>query len=122
MKSFCSRWAVMSLLLLGTGCGVSFNKLPLVTEGPAVSENDIVSGTEVRMHLVVSDEDGDPLSYKWIQSPEAPAGAFSDISVKEPSWVAPPVTSVQTFVLQVVIMDPEHATVVGLTSVLVHPN
>lgn len=121
MESFCSRWAVVSLLLLGTGCGVGFNKSPVVKEGPAVSEEEVVSGTEVRMHLVVTDEDGDPLSYQWVQEPANPAGAFSDISVKEPSWVAPPVSSDQNFVLKVVIMDPEHATLLGLTSILVHP-
>lgn len=122
MKSFCSRWAVMSVLLLGTGCGVSFNKLPVVTEGPVVSAHEVVSGTEVRMHLVVTDEDGDPLSYEWHQAPVDPAGAFSDTSVKEPSWVAPLVTSDQSFVLQVAITDPERAPVLGMTSILVHPH
>ncbi|MFL5345498.1 MAG: hypothetical protein ACJ8AT_11925 [Hyalangium sp.] len=121
MVSFCSRWGVVSLLLLGTGCGVGFNKSPVVTEGPAVSEEEIASGTEVRMHLVVTDEDGDPLSYKWVQEPADPAGSFSDINVKEPSWVAPPVSSDQYFVLKVIIMDPEHATLLGMTSVLVRP-
>jgi len=121
MMSFCSRWAVMSLLVLGAGCGTSFNKSPVVQEGPIVSSNEVVSGTEVRMHLVVTDEDGDPLSYKWLQEPADPAGAFSDITVQEPSWVAPQVTSSQSFLLKVVIMDPERATLLGLTSVLVHP-
>ncbi len=120
MVSFCSRWAVMSLLLLGTGCG-GLNKSPVVTEGPEVSSNDVVAGTEVRMHLVVTDQDGDPLSYKWLQEPGDPAGSFSDISVQEPSWVAPDVTSPQSFLLKVIIMDPERATLLGTTTVQVRP-
>ena len=121
MVSFYSRFCVVSLLLLGTGCGTGFNKSPVVKEGPTVSSGEVVSGTEVRMHLVVTEPDGDPLTYKWVQSPVKPAGAFSDETISEPSWVAPTVPTDQIFTLQVVIMDPERVTLLGLTSIIVHP-
>jgi hypothetical protein len=115
------RWGVVSLLLLGAGCGTGFNRSPEVKEGPAVSSSEVVSGAEVRMHLVATDADGDPLSYKWLQEPAESAGAFSDSSIQEPSWVAPPVSSPQHFLIKVVIMDPERVTLVGMTTILVSP-
>ncbi|WP_224249210.1 hypothetical protein [Hyalangium gracile] len=124
MKSSSSRWAVVALLVvaaLGTGCGTGFNNSPLVTEGPMVSSRDVASGDEVQMHLVVTDKDGDPLVYNWLQEPLAPAGSFSDVTVREPSWVAPEVSSPRTFVLKVTIKDPENATLISWTSILVHP-
>jgi len=121
MNAFSVRWGVVSLLLLGAGCGTGFNRSPEVQAGPAVSSSEVVSGDEVQMHLVVTDADGDPLTYKWLQDPPAPAGAFSDISVQEPRWVAPTVDAPQHFQLKVVIMDPERVTLVGMTSILVSP-
>ena len=96
MSSFCSHWGVASLALgvLGAGCGFGpANNSPIVTEGPEVSLKDVVSGTEVQMHLVVEDEDGDDLAYRWIQAPSEPAGRYSDPSVEEPTWIAPEVTA-----------------------------
>ena len=123
MVSFGSRCRVVSLLLLGalgTGCG-GFNKSPVVQEGPVVSQKDVASGTEVQMHLVVTDADGDPLSFKWLQTPEEPGGEFSDLTVPEPSWVAPEVTAPKQFTLEVIIMDPDRATLLSFTSIQVHP-
>jgi hypothetical protein len=124
MMSLGSRCRVVSLLLLGAlgaGCGTGFNKSPVVQEGPVASEKDVASGTEVQMHLVVTDADGDPLSFKWLQTPEEPGGSFSDITVAEPSWVAPEVTAPQRFTLEVIIMDPDRATLLSFTSIQVHP-
>jgi len=125
MSSFCSHWGVASLLLLGvlgTGCGLgAANNSPVVTEGPEVSLKDVVSGTEVQMHLVVKDEDGDELIYRWIQAPSEPAGLYSDTSVEEPSWVAPEVTEVKSFLLKVSIQDGEGSSLVSWTTIQVHP-
>ncbi|HYH97541.1 hypothetical protein [Hyalangium sp.] len=125
MSVSCSRWGVASLLLvgaLGVGCGLGGpNNSPVVTEGPEVSLKNVASGTEVQMHLVVTDEDGDPLIYKWVQSPPEPAGTYSDTSVKEPSWIAPEVTEAKSFLLQVNIRDGEGSSLVSWTSIQVHP-
>ncbi len=116
----CSRWLVASLLVLGVGCGTGFNKSPVVSEGPEASVSETVSGTEVRLHLVVTDAEGDPLTFQWLQDPVDPGGTFSDTTVMEPSWVAPPVSSTKSFVLKVYIRDNE-STLLGLTTVTVHP-
>jgi uncharacterized protein (DUF58 family) len=124
MLSSGSRRGVAALLLLGalgTGCGVSFNQPPKVTEGPVASEQNVESGAEVQMHLVVSDKEGEKLRFNWVQTPSAPAGEFSDASVQEPSWIAPEVTQLQTFQLSVVIKDAEQNTLQGFTSITVYP-
>jgi hypothetical protein len=125
MSSFCSRWGVASLLLLGalgTGCGLGAgNKSPVVMAGPELSLKDVVSGTEVQVHLVVEDEDGDELIYRWLQAPSEPAGTYSDTTVKEPSWVAPEVSEVKSFLLKVSIQDGEGSSLLSWTTVQVHP-
>lgn len=125
MWSSCSRWGIASLLLLGalgTGCGFGgMNNDPFVSEGPEVSMKDVMSGTEVHMHLVVTDEDGDEITYKWGQSPPEPAGWYSNIAVPEPDWVAPDVTEPTNFQLQVNIRDDEGSWLVSWTTILVHP-
>jgi hypothetical protein len=123
MVSSCSRWSVASLLLLGTlvgGCG-HFNQSPIVTEGPEVSLKDVESGTQVQMHLVVKDSDGDVLTYKWIQTPEEPAGTFSDTGAAEPSWTAPEVTRPTSFLLKVNILDGEGGALLSWTTIQVRP-
>ena len=125
MSSFCSRWGVASLLLLGvlgTGCGLGpANNSPIVREGPEPSLKDVVAGTEVQMHLVVTDEDGDELIYRWIQTPMVPEGIYSDPTVKEPSWIAPEVSAVKSFLLKVSIQDGEGSSLVTWTTIQVHP-
>lgn len=125
MKSFFSHRGGASLLLLGvlgTGCGFGPpNHNPIVSAGPAPSSKDVVSGTEVQMHLVVTDEDGDELRYRWIQSPSEPAGTYSNPEEGEPTWVAPEVTKVTSFLLKVNIRDGEGSSLSGSTTVQVHP-
>ncbi len=125
MGSSCSRWGIASLLLLGslgTGCGLGgMNNSPIVEEGPEVSMKDVESGTEVHMHLVVTDEDGDKLIYRWIQTPLEPAGSFSDTSVREPDWIAPEVTQPTSFLLKVSIQDGEGSSLLSWTTIQVHP-
>jgi hypothetical protein len=125
MWSSYSRWGVASLLLLGalgTGCGLGGrNNSPIVMEGPEVSMKDVASGTEVQMHLVVTDEDGDRLIYRWIQTPSEPAGSFSDTAVREPNWVAPEVTQPTSFLLKVSIQDGEGSSLLSWTTIQVHP-
>ncbi len=122
MNSMHSRWVGVSLLLLGAaGCGTGFNRSPVVQEGPVASVRDVASGEQVQMHLVVTDADGDELTYRWSQSPEEPAGVFSDISEREPGWTAPEVTKTQEFTFKAVIKDPSSATLLSYTSILVHP-
>lgn len=124
MPSFCARWGIASLLLgmLGTGCGFGpANNDPIVFEGPEASLKDVVSGTEVQMHLVVRDADGDPLAYRWVQSPSDPAGTYSDPLVGEPTWTAPEVTEVRSFLLKVNIRDGEGSSLIAQTTVQVHP-
>ncbi|MBN1203424.1 MAG: hypothetical protein JXB05_00685 [Myxococcaceae bacterium] len=102
------------------GCG-GFNESPIVTEGPAVSLKDVESGTEVQMHLVVKDKDGDKITYKWIQTPEEPAGTFSSTAVAEPSWTAPEVTQATSFLLKVNILDGEGGALLSWTTIQVRP-
>jgi hypothetical protein len=118
-----SCWSVALLLgMLGTGCGLGgLNNTPVVTEGPELSLKDVTPGTEVQTHLVVTDEDGDTLHYQWLQTPEEPAGTFSDTFAQEPSWVAPEVTQSTTFTLKVRIRDGGRGLLVGLTTIQVHP-
>jgi hypothetical protein len=97
------------------------NNTPIVTEGPEVSMKDVASGTEVQMHLVVEDEDGDRLIYRWIQTPPEPAGSFSDTAVREPNWIAPEVTGPTSFLLKVSIQDGEGSSLLSWTTIQVHP-
>lgn len=125
MLSSSSRWVVGSFLLLGalgTGCGVSFNQPPKVTQGPLASEHDVESGAQVQMQLAVTDAEGEKLRFSWLQFPGEPAGEFSDTSVQEPSWTAPEVTELQSFQLSVFIKDTEDNTVQGITLISVYPH
>jgi hypothetical protein len=98
------------------------NHSPVVTEGPSLSENDVESGTEVVVHLVVTDEDeDDEMLYKWVQNPPEPAGTFSDPSVREPSWTAPEVTEPRSFLLRVNIQDGSGGALVSSVTVQVRP-
>ena len=76
---------------------------------------DVVSGTEVQTHLVVTDEDGDQLIYRWIQTPSQPEGSFSDTAGREPNWIAPEVTQPTSFLLKVSIQDGEGSSLVSWT-------
>jgi hypothetical protein len=123
-SSFSCRRVASLLLLgtLGTGCGFgAMNNDPLVKEGPEVSMKDVVSGTEVHVHMLVTDEDGDKITYKWGQSPPEPAGWYSNIAVPEPDWVAPDVAEPTSFQLQVNIRDSEGSWLVSWTTIQVHP-
>jgi hypothetical protein len=97
------------------------NNSPIVREGPEVSMKSVASGTEVHMHLVVTDEDGDLLKYRWIQAPEQPAGEFSDTAVREPNWIAPEVTAPTSFLLKVNIQDGAGSSLVSWTTIQVLP-
>jgi len=125
MWSSYSRRGIASLLLLGalgTGCGFEGrNNDPFVREGPEVSMKDVVSGTTVHLHLVVTDEDGDEITYKWAQSPSEPAGWFTNLAISEPDWVAPEVTEPTSFLLQVNIRDGEGSWLVSWTTIQVRP-
>jgi hypothetical protein len=124
MLGSCSRWVVLSLWALGLGTGCLFggpNNIPVVTEGPLLSEKDVVSGTQVAVHLVVTDEDDDKLLYKWVQEPAEPAGVFSDTGVREPSWTAPEVTVATSFLLKVNIQDGEGGALLSWTTIQVRP-
>jgi hypothetical protein len=124
MLTSCSRWVVLSLwaLGLGTGCLIGgVNNSPVVTEGPSLSQKDVLSGTEVAVHLVVTDEDEDEITYRWVQMPEEPAGTFSDTRAREPTWTAPEVTAVTSFLLKVNILDGNGGALLSSTTVQVRP-
>lgn len=124
MLASSSRWALTWLWLgmLGTGCLVGgFNESPVVTEGPLVSDAEVEPGTEVAMHLTVTDEDDEELNYTWLQSPAEPAGTFSDTHVREPRWTAPEVTRPTEFTLKVHITDSGGNALLSATFIRVSP-
>jgi hypothetical protein len=125
MLTSCLRWGVLWLWAggLGTGCLLGgINHMPVVTEGPSLSENDVESGTEVAVHMVVTDaNEDDELIYRWVQTPEEPAGTFSDTRVREPSWTAPEVTAPRSFLLRVNIQDGAGGALLSSTTIQVRP-
>ncbi|MDY7226023.1 hypothetical protein [Hyalangium rubrum] len=122
MLASCTRWGVTALWvgMLGTGCG-GFNESPVVTVGPLVSDNDVLSGTEVAMRLTVTDKENDDITYLWMQTPEEPAGTYSDTHVREPHWTAPEVTTPTEFTLKVYIQDGEGGSLLSATFIRVSP-
>jgi hypothetical protein len=103
----------LALGALGTGCLV--NNPPQVTVGPRPNSLVVVPGGELTMQLEVSDPDGDEITYLWGQIPPEPAGRFSDINARNPTWTAPQVTETTVFNLTVTVSDDEGGGVIGTT-------
>lgn len=103
----------LALGALGTGCLV--NNPPLVTVGPRPNSLVVAPGGELTMQLEVSDPDGDKVTYEWGQIPAEPAGRFSDIHARNPTWTAPQVSETTVFNLTVTVADDEGGGVIGTT-------
>ncbi|WP_241757807.1 hypothetical protein [Myxococcus landrumensis] len=106
----------MTLVVLASACGGAPNHPPRVTNGPTPTPKSVAPGGVVGIVLEVKDEDGDPITYSWVQVPAEPAGQFSDPHAREPTWTAPRVTEPMRFLLQVNVTDDEGAGLLGSTS------
>lgn len=106
----------------GEGPPPSSNQAPVIQVPPTSSNTSVQSGQAVQLSVTADDPDGDPLGYAWSQqSPATPVGAFSSLTVRNPTWSAPVVTTPTTVVLLVTIVDGEGAVVTASLSVQVAP-
>lgn len=113
---------VFAALIISTlGCGRVVNHPPDVRAGPIPSPKTVLPGGVVQLVFEVQDPDGDDLEFYWTQMPAEPAGHFSDIHSRTPTWTAPEGVDGPThFLLQVNVMDTEGGGVLGTApSVLV---
>ena len=105
-----------ALVLLGTlGSGCLVNQPPEVRVGPRPNSLVVSPGGELMMQLEVEDPDGDKMTYDWAQIPPEPAGRFSDVHARNPTWTAPAVTETMVFTLSVTVSDNEGGGVLGTT-------
>jgi hypothetical protein len=120
-----SRRTVLSGLLLwaalGMGCGGDRNLAPQGVRGPRAAVSEAIPGQVVQLEAEVVDREGDPLTYKWTQTPPEPAGTFSDASQSSPTWTAPEVSAATSFRLKLRVEDDDDNVLEGTTNVLVRP-
>lgn len=120
-----SRRAVLSGLMLwaalGVGCGGERNLGPVGVRGPDVTVKEANPGQVIPLVAEVMDPEGDPLTYRWTQSPVEPAGTFSDPTIPEPTWTAPQVTAPITFRLTLRVEELNGAVLEGYDNVTVRP-
>lgn len=110
-----SMGIIMALALGAFGTGCMANLPPEVTVGPRPSSLIAEPGQELLLQLEVSDPDGDKMTYTWAQIPAQPAGRFSDVHARNPTWTAPAVTETTVFTLSVTVSDDEGGGVLGTT-------
>ena len=77
------------------------NTLPTVSAGP---DQDVVEGDTVHLHSAVSDEDGDALTFSWVQT-GGPAVELSDASSASPTFVAPDINGTQDITFELTVSD-----------------
>ncbi|XXF76144.1 hypothetical protein P2318_24200 [Myxococcaceae bacterium GXIMD 01537] len=115
--------AVVPALLLGAvlaqGCGGALNQPPRGTRGPKASVSEAAPGQVVHLDMAVVDDEGDPITIVWKQTPAEPAGTFNDIHAMTPTWVAPQVTTDTTFFLDVHVSDDHENAITGTATVRV---
>lgn len=124
MSRSSSRAVLSGLLLwatLGVGCSGERNLGPEGVRGPDAKVSEANPGQAVELLAEVVDPEGDPLTYKWTQSPVEPAGTFSDPTIPEPTWTAPQVTEPTTFRLTLRVEELNGSVLVGHTNVTVRP-
>ncbi|MCP3136387.1 hypothetical protein [Pyxidicoccus xibeiensis] len=105
----------MALALGAFGSGCRVNSPPEVTVGPRPNSLTADPGEVLMMQLEVNDPDGDDMTYEWAQVPAQPAGRFSDIHARNPTWTAPDVAETSLFNITVTVQDSEGAGVLGTT-------
>jgi hypothetical protein len=106
-------------VVLGLGCIEPLNTTPRGLDGPRADVSEAVPGQVVHLEAVVVDAEGDPLTFRWTQLPESPAGAFSDTAIASPTWTAPPVAETTNFILTMKVSDDHQNAIVGTVSVRV---
>jgi hypothetical protein len=112
-RSFSGIFVTLALGAFGSGCRV--NNPPEVTVGPRPSSLTADPGQVLTLQLEVADPDGDEMTYEWAQVPTEPAGRFSDIHARNPTWTAPDVSETSLFNITVTVQDGEGAGVLGTT-------
>ncbi|MFP2928588.1 hypothetical protein ACLESO_26015 [Pyxidicoccus sp. 3LG] len=117
LRSFSGVIAALVLGALGPGCLV--NQPPEVTVGPRPNSLSATPGEVLMMQLEVEDPNGDKMTYLWAQIPTEPAGHFSDVHARNPTWTAPEVSETQLFNITVTVQDDEGAGVLGTTPAVV---
>ena len=106
---------VVALALGAPGLGCLVNNPPQVTVGPRPNSLVVEPGGELTMQLEVTDPDGDEMTFDWAQIPAEPAGHFSDVHARNPTWTAPQVTETTVYTLTVTVTDKEGGGVIGST-------
>ncbi|WP_284664224.1 hypothetical protein [Myxococcus sp. SDU36] len=110
-----------ALVLLGLGVSCRANHPPEVSTGPRPSPQVVAAGGEVSFIFEVEDPDGDAMTYQWKQLPAQPAGTFSDVNARNPTWVAPEVSETTNFAIMVTVLDSEGGGIVAQgPGVIVH--
>jgi hypothetical protein len=89
--------------------------------GPDVTVKEANPGQVIPLVAEVTDPEGDPLTYRWTQSPAEPAGTFSDPTIPEPTWTAPQVTAPTTFRLTLRVEELNGSVLEGHDNVTVRP-
>lgn len=113
-----SIWmGVLALLVLGMTCGP-----PTITEGPRVMSSLVGPQQSVQLHLRAKDAAStELLAYVWTQEPALPAGRFSSVTAREPTWEAPAVLQPTLFTLRVAVVDRLGQRTQGEVPVSVQP-
>ena len=105
------RLAVLAAALAAVSCTLFHQDLPNVPPVVQVTEADTTQvrrGGRVSLRVAASDEDDDPLTYRW----RAEAGSFTDSTANVTDWIAPNSVagSSETFLITVVIRDGDPET------------
>lgn len=96
------------------------NTSPVLTAGPSASATTINEQQTINLSVSASDADGDPLTYKWVQTaPTNLMGIFGNPNVATTTWKAPDVTADGTYTLQVTVTDDSGASVQGTVDIAV---
>jgi hypothetical protein len=102
------------------------NHDPVFLVQPGANSSTLPEGQTAQLSVTADDPDGDSLGYAWTQlSPATPQGTFSSRTARNPTWIAPPVTSNTPVVLQVSINDGHGGSAVAsftLTVIQVQQN
>ncbi|MFL5347326.1 MAG: PKD domain-containing protein [Hyalangium sp.] len=96
------------------------NTSPVLTAGPSASATTINEQQTLNLSVSASDADGDPLTYKWVQTaPTNLMGTFGNSNVANTTWKAPDVTADGTYTLQVTVTDGQGGSVQGTLNITV---
>ncbi len=74
---------------------------PTLREHARATPSSVFNQAPVQLSVLATTHDGSPVTYSWWQSPQTPAGTFSDAQARTPIWTPPAVTAPTTFTLEV---------------------